>query len=217
MHQSSIGEIPWRTPSSKDLLDTKQMRIESVRPSMSQCTGNLIFKKIMHFGILLRRDSFPAICHKACLCEDLSEDEKERKQIIPHRGIKSPRGVHSFPISQKHRGKTHIKDKTKTFSSLAEKKFEGEIMNLNGISHGLLPNVPGMVHSKFWRGACWKCLAAGRGVRLSCCSKCKEAHYCSRDCQVAHWKSHKRVCVSIRAHPDPLLTYSSQLEQSRAG
>ena len=54
----------------------------------------------------------------------------------------------------------------------------------------------------FWRGFCWKCSAKGSAVRLSSCSKCKEAHYCSRECQVAHWKSHKSICVAIRAHPN---------------
>ena len=54
----------------------------------------------------------------------------------------------------------------------------------------------------FWRGFCWKGSAKGSAGRLSSCSKCKEAHYCSRECQVVHWKSHKSICVAIRAHPN---------------
>ena len=31
------------------------------------------------------------------------------------------------------------------------------------------------------------------------CGKCFVARYCSRECQVAHWKSHKRQCKENRA------------------
>ncbi|USW52852.1 Putative Zinc finger, MYND-type [Septoria linicola] len=30
---------------------------------------------------------------------------------------------------------------------------------------------------------------------LLMCSKCKDRKYCSKDCQVGHWNSHKQVCV----------------------
>jgi len=29
------------------------------------------------------------------------------------------------------------------------------------------------------------------------CSKCKQEFYCSRECQVTHWKEHKKVCKPI--------------------
>lgn len=32
------------------------------------------------------------------------------------------------------------------------------------------------------------------GGDLLMCSKCKERKYCSKECQVDHWKSHKLVC-----------------------
>ncbi|GKZ01407.1 hypothetical protein MPSEU_001091500 [Mayamaea pseudoterrestris] len=34
--------------------------------------------------------------------------------------------------------------------------------------------------------------------KLSQCSKCKIAQYCSRDCQAAHWKEHKLLCTAAR-------------------
>ncbi|PRW60857.1 hypothetical protein C2E21_1097 [Chlorella sorokiniana] len=39
--------------------------------------------------------------------------------------------------------------------------------------------------------------AAG-GVRLRACSSCRRAHYCSRECQVAHWPEHKAQCKRYR-------------------
>jgi hypothetical protein len=46
---------------------------------------------------------------------------------------------------------------------------------------------------------CSHCLASKpkEGKKLSVCGKCKDVKYCSRDCQVAHWKAgHKDVCAT---------------------
>ncbi|KAI6104714.1 hypothetical protein EV401DRAFT_2275047 [Pisolithus croceorrhizus] len=41
-----------------------------------------------------------------------------------------------------------------------------------------------------------RCAACGKGgVPLFACSKCKRAKYCSKDCQVKDWKTHKNNCV----------------------
>ena len=29
------------------------------------------------------------------------------------------------------------------------------------------------------------------------CGQCKQVFYCSKECQTAHWKTHKRQCVDI--------------------
>ena len=29
----------------------------------------------------------------------------------------------------------------------------------------------------------------------NCCSRCQTAHYCRRECQLAHWAVHKKICV----------------------
>ncbi|KAJ4329338.1 hypothetical protein N0V84_000233 [Fusarium piperis] len=42
--------------------------------------------------------------------------------------------------------------------------------------------------------SCNKCKKSGDEVPLKHCAKCKQTHYCSRDCQKADWKTHKKVC-----------------------
>ena len=32
----------------------------------------------------------------------------------------------------------------------------------------------------------------------SCCSKCRQVRYCSRECQLAHWPKHRVTCNQAR-------------------
>ncbi|KAL1742006.1 hypothetical protein HDZ31DRAFT_44209 [Schizophyllum fasciatum] len=41
---------------------------------------------------------------------------------------------------------------------------------------------------------CQNCHKSQSEIRLSSCSKCRLSHYCSRECQVAHWPTHKAQC-----------------------
>ena len=46
-------------------------------------------------------------------------------------------------------------------------------------------------------GHCAKCAkTAASGIDLKHCAKCRTTRYCSRDCQKADWKTHKKACVS---------------------
>ncbi|KAJ7633522.1 hypothetical protein DFH06DRAFT_1479491 [Mycena polygramma] len=36
------------------------------------------------------------------------------------------------------------------------------------------------------------------------CSRCKMMTYCNRECQVAHWRTHKSYCESIELSPQKL-------------
>ena len=38
-------------------------------------------------------------------------------------------------------------------------------------------------------------------LKMKRCSRCQSVFYCSRDCQVAHWKSHKNECNNKSAPP----------------
>jgi mitochondrial splicing suppressor protein 51 len=48
-----------------------------------------------------------------------------------------------------------------------------------------------------------QCASCGKaeapGISLKRCAKCQITKYCSRDCQKAHWKQHKKVCVQYTA------------------
>ncbi|KAG8739258.1 hypothetical protein FRC11_000805 [Ceratobasidium sp. 423] len=44
-------------------------------------------------------------------------------------------------------------------------------------------------------GICWACGGPGK-PKLSACSRCKEARYCSVECQRQHWKVHKKDCTA---------------------
>ncbi|WVQ83738.1 hypothetical protein IAT38_005882 [Cryptococcus sp. DSM 104549] len=39
---------------------------------------------------------------------------------------------------------------------------------------------------------------AGKPVKLNRCSGCKTLHYCSRECQLADWPSHKPECTALK-------------------
>jgi len=43
---------------------------------------------------------------------------------------------------------------------------------------------------------CFSCGSTG-SVLLRQCSRCKVARYCSKGCQVAHWREHKNVCLNF--------------------
>ena len=42
-----------------------------------------------------------------------------------------------------------------------------------------------------WHRLCWHCF--NPGDNLKCCSKCKIAQYCTKNCQKLDWKVHKEV------------------------
>ena len=44
-------------------------------------------------------------------------------------------------------------------------------------------------------GKCWGCGVQKPATELKRCLQCKKAEYCSKDCQRADWKGHKKVCV----------------------
>ncbi|KAI1148153.1 putative MYND domain protein [Nemania diffusa] len=50
------------------------------------------------------------------------------------------------------------------------------------------------------QGTCSSCKKASADLKK--CAKCSTTLYCSRDCQKAHWKAHKKICGK-QAHEPP--------------
>jgi hypothetical protein len=45
--------------------------------------------------------------------------------------------------------------------------------------------------------ACAACQKSEADCELKSCARCKVVKYCSRDCQVGHWKAHKAICKAL--------------------
>ena len=45
---------------------------------------------------------------------------------------------------------------------------------------------------------CKKTDAEADGGKLKSCSRCKRVRYCSRECQVKDWKTHKKFCKEVQ-------------------
>ncbi|WVQ75700.1 hypothetical protein IAR50_005330 [Cryptococcus sp. DSM 104548] len=81
--------------------------------------------------------------------------------------------------------------------------------NLTTTCHGcfLTPREKGIVLASSGKGS----EGSGARVKLNRCSGCKTLHYCSRECQLADWASHKPECVALsRLRSMYHLTYPSR-------
>lgn len=67
-------------------------------------------------------------------------------------------------------------------------------------------------------GACKKTASETSSANLKLCAKCKSARYCSRECQKADWKTHKKVCAQNAANraSDPSHTHSTTSTMPRS-
>jgi hypothetical protein len=52
---------------------------------------------------------------------------------------------------------------------------------------------------------------------LMCCSRCKMVSYCSKECQISHWKHHKKECKDKEKEPKSLPLTWEQLEAHGPG
>ena len=63
--------------------------------------------------------------------------------------------------------------------------------------------------------SCWQCKKLPpAGSKIRRCDACYSAGYCSRECQVAHWKVHKKDCRIIQARNKGLVATSNGSTQN---
>jgi hypothetical protein len=48
---------------------------------------------------------------------------------------------------------------------------------------------------------CAMCKQGAKERKMQFCSRCKVCPYCSKECQKAHWKEHKKGCTPSAEHP----------------
>lgn len=65
----------------------------------------------------------------------------------------------------------------------------------SSVSHGKKNRDAKKQATKLSCAGCDKVLDTSEGMR---CARCKTAIYCSRDCQVSHWKEHKPECTRLK-------------------
>jgi hypothetical protein len=55
---------------------------------------------------------------------------------------------------------------------------------------------------------CANCLEVKDRTELLDCARCRSVSYCSKDCQVIHWKKggHKLLCVAVESSNDEVST-----------
>jgi hypothetical protein len=58
---------------------------------------------------------------------------------------------------------------------------------------------PLLVHSP-WKNICANCGRKGEKETLKTCARCKAFHYCSKKCQVEHWKAGHKVDCKVGGH-----------------
>ena len=64
---------------------------------------------------------------------------------------------------------------------------------------------------------CKVCGKCARGFPLKRCSRCKQAYYCSQDCQKVNWPSHKRACKAPNLKELNQLVSKRYMELRRQG
>jgi hypothetical protein len=73
-------------------------------------------------------------------------------------------------------------------------KAESSLARLQGLAR--LSNFDNKTFIKMCNH-CRKCETQMDSVKLMKCQRCKLAYYCSKECQVANWKSHKKMCKAL--------------------
>jgi MYND finger len=89
-----------------------------------------------------------------------------------------------------------IKASTQEDEDIANESWShlvGQMMGMMGRNAKAKKAVAAAESSKNGQGepACFQC---GKTTEVKRCANCQSAWYCSRDCQKAHWKVHKRTC-----------------------
>lgn len=99
--------------------------------------------------------------------------------------------VEAFPEIQ-----THIKSEQKeeqVIRTLIGRLLDKNEQNIKS-EQGLFGDVWNIDHLEMFEDP--KCAECGADATKRC-SKCKSEWYCTRECQVKHWKAHKEMCAIL--------------------
>lgn len=72
----------------------------------------------------------------------------------------------------------------------------------NNAKYNYVPRITEMIEAAMLELPCSNPQCSITGRNFKACGKCRNAKYCSPECQKENWKTHKQVCFQLKADPE---------------